>query len=305
MKRISEQTLDSSRFCNDESDESCICCGVSYAGSGAFCIRCRAPLDLSRTVKTRGAPARFVPVLGASGAGKTVYLGLLLDLLAKGTSRLQGLATSACSVKLQELATTALAHRLFPEKTPSEADEWQWVHCEVTGHKKRKGYLDIITPDFAGEAIAQEVEQPGTYHAIRHVILKACGMLILCDSLRVRDAALHEDIFAMKLASYLVHLHETTQGKQQKVTVPIAIVFTKSDCCPEAEEDPQRFAESNLPRMLQFCQRKFDQFRFFASSVVGSSATRVDHYGCRTLVPLHIEPRGVTEPLEWIMDCCR
>ena len=65
--------------------------------------------------------------------------------------------------------------------------------------------------------------------------------------------------------------------------------------------DPDRFVRNNLPRLLQFCERKFSTFRFFASSVVGSSATLVDPYGCRTQIPFHIEPRGITEPLEWII----
>ena len=177
------------------------------------------------------------------------------------------------------------------------------MHCEVNGCKKAKKHVDIITPDFAGESIAQEIEQPGTYKAIQHVVLKSHGMLVLCDSLRVRDEGLREDLFAMKLASYLVQLHESKDTKLTQLRTPIAIVFTKSDACPDVAADPARFAAANLPRLLQFCDRKFARFRFFASSVVGSSATRVDAYGCRTQVPFHIEPRGVTEPLEWIMDC--
>jgi hypothetical protein len=303
MKRISEQVLESTRFCEQESDESCVCCGVQYAGSGSFCIRCQSPTELSRTVRRRGTPPQFVPVLGASGAGKTVYLGLLLDVLSKGTQSIKGLATSAFCIALQELATTALENRRFPEKTPAEADEWQWVHCEVSSRARSKAYADVITPDFAGEAIAQEIEQPGLYPAIGHVVSQSHGLLILCDSIRVRDAGLGEDLFAMKLLSYLTHLHEAkTSGRtRQKLQRPIAIVFTKTDSCPEARDDPDRFARSNLPRLVQFCDNKFSHYRFFASSVVGSSATLVDRFGCRTEIPFHIEPYGITEPLEWII----
>ena len=304
MKRIAEQTLESTKYLTEEESESCICCGVRYAGTGPFCVRCQAPLELSRIVNSRGVPARFVPVLGASGAGKTVYLGLLLDILSKDTQRISGLVTSAVSVRLQEQTTTALQNRRFPDKTPAEADGWQWVHCEVTSHMKPKHYLDIITPDFGGEAIAQEIEQPGSYPAIRQVIAQSHGLLMLCDSVRVRDAALGEDLFAMKFASYLVGLHESLPGSKskQKLDLPIAVVLTKSDVCPEAWDDPATFASSNLPRLLQFCERKFARYRFFASGVVGSSASLMDGYGCRTQIPFHIEPRGITEPLEWILD---
>jgi hypothetical protein len=303
MTRLIEQELQSSRYQNEQAGEGCACCGALYAGKGPFCVSCLAPIEISQTVRRRGTPPRFVPVLGASGAGKTVYLGMLLDILSQGTRPLAGLATSAFSVRLQEQTTTALENRRFPDKTPTEAEGWQWVHCEVTHPKRPKAYADIITPDFAGESIAHEIEQPGSYPAIRHVILQAHGLLVLCDSLRVRDASLGEDLFALKLASYLVQLHEAAAPAKgrQAVDQPLAIVLTKSDVCPEAGADPARFAAANLPRLLQFCRRKFAHYEFFASSVVGSSVTLVDGYGCRTQVPLHIEPRGITEPLDWVL----
>ena len=215
--------------------------------------------SFSQTVRRRKTPPRFIPVLGPSGAGKTVYLGMLLDMLSKGTRQLTGLVTGSFSVGLQIQTTTALEHGRFPEKTPVEAEGWQWVHCEVSSRAKSSVYADIITPDFAGESIAQEVERPGTYPAIRHVLEQAQGLLVLCDSLSVRDAALGEDLFAMKLASYLVQLHENLAGYRQsrKIDLPIAIVLTKADQCADASDDPSTFARSNLPRLLQFCERRF------------------------------------------------
>jgi hypothetical protein len=244
-------------------------------------------------------------VLGASNAGKTVYLGVLLDILSKGTKRMSGLATGAFSVALQEQTTTTLQNRRFPEKTPSESDEWKWVHCEVTSRKRSENYVDIITPDFAGEAIASEIEQPESQPAIRSVIQQSRGLMVLCDSIRVRDVGLGEDLFAIKLASYLVNAHAPPAGTKgrQKCDLPIAVVFTKADSCPEARADATNFAESNLPRLVQFCERQFTRYKFFASSVVGSSATLIDGYGTQTQIPFHIEPCGVIEPLEWIISC--
>lgn len=301
--RLVDRQLETSRYFLTDVQEDCVCCGVTYAGSGPFCMRCMAPLELSRTVRRRGTPPRFIPVLGASGAGKTVYLGMLLDILSKGTQNLAGLTTGSFSMGLQIQTTTALENRRFPEKTPVEAEGWQWVHCEVTGRAMSKAYADVITPDFAGESLAQEIDHPNSYPAIRHVLEKAQGLLVLCDSMRVRDAALGEDLFAMKLASYLVQLHESLPDRRhlRKLEMPLAVVLTKSDECPEAGDNPELFASSNLPRLLQFCQRRFAKHGFFASSVVGSSARLIDAHGCRTQVPLHIEPHGIAEPLEWII----
>jgi len=282
----------------------CVCCGIAYAGGDESCVRCHAPLELSRTVARRGTAPAFVPVLGASGAGKTVFLGMLLDMLSKGAKDRKGLVTGAFSVALQEQTTRALQSQRFPDKTSTESDEWNWVHCEVSTTKRRGTCVDIVTPDIAGEAIAMEIERPKSQPAIRSVIEQSRGMMVLCDSVRVRDNGLEEDLFAIKLTAYLSSLHAEaapSRKRNAKWQSPLAIVLTKADSCPEARDDADHFAKCNLPRLLQFCEQQFACYRFFASSVVGSSATMIDGYGRRTQVPFHIEPRGILEPLEWII----
>ena len=106
----------------------CACCGSKLDDSDVFCGDCETPTSLSQIVATRSGAQSFVSVLGASNAGKTVYLGLLLDILSKGPDDFRGMATSAFSVDLQEQVVTALEQRTFPEKTPSEADAWKWLH---------------------------------------------------------------------------------------------------------------------------------------------------------------------------------
>lgn len=281
----------------------CVICDRHNSEFDNLCSRCMAPAELTRSVQRRGAPARFMAVLGESAAGKTVYLGMLLDILSKGYKNLRGFPNGTFSVTVQQQTMTALQDRLFPEKTASEADQWRWVHCEVTTEERRNEFLDIITPDFAGEAIALEVETPGTYPTIRAVVRKACSLLVLVDSQRARDAGRDEDYFGLKLATYIANLNsEENEGRgQKKVPMPIAILFTKSDTCPEAEEDPARFAASNLPGLANFCERNFANHCFFATGVAGGTATVTSDHGFRLRIPLHVEPHGVIEPLEWIM----
>ncbi|MCG8651241.1 MAG: hypothetical protein MI861_15490, partial [Pirellulales bacterium] len=62
----------------------CVCCETRLAGRDEFCPECQTPASLSQTVASRGEEQNFISVLGASNAGKTVYLGLLLDILSKG-----------------------------------------------------------------------------------------------------------------------------------------------------------------------------------------------------------------------------
>lgn len=281
----------------------CVCCEKPTVDHGGLCTHCQAPIELSRSAEKRQSASRFVSVLGASGAGKTVYLGMLLDMLSKGALRLQGLPNSPFSVAVQQHTINALQDRRFPEKTPSEADNWRWVHCEVTDVGRRKKHVDVVTPDFAGEAIAMEIEHEGSYPTIQTVVSRSDSLLVLFDSTRARDAGRDEDFFAMKLMSYVARQHATQGAKPNSaIKTPIAIVFTKSDTCAEAMQDPRQFAQSTLPGLVQSCSRLFTNHQYFAASVVGSMAIAVDGFGRQMHLPLHVEPHGIVEPLRWIMD---
>lgn len=298
-----EQVMQSTKFLTEDARNECVCCGQTSFDSGV-CANCQAPLELSRTVRTRGKPPRFVSVLGASGAGKTVYLGFLLDILSKGARNVRGLPNNSFSVAVQEQTISALEQRRFPEKTASEADHWSWVHFEVRNAKKSRQYFDIVTPDLAGEAIGIEVDHPGTYPAIHSMVEQSRAILVLFDSVHVRDSGREEDVFALKLASYIhnLRMHGADPKRKQKDDLRIAIVFTKSDWCPEARNDPAEFAAEHMPGLIQYCEQSLANHAFFAASVVGSSATMIDRYGCEAQIPFHIEPHGILEPLEWIMQ---
>jgi hypothetical protein len=287
---------------SEEQAPLCACCDHPLSSKYDYCDHCYAPLSLTETTLLREGPQRFLSVLGASGAGKTVYLGLLLDLLGSGADRLRGVATSTFSIELQQSVVTALERRAFPAKTPVEPDRWNWVHSEIQSQTQESAW-DLISPDIAGESIEMEMQHPGTFPAIAGTIAKSSGLMILCDSLRVRDAGPGEDLFAMKLATYIAQVHgESRQTflKRKRVNASLAIVFTKCDASPEARENPQRFAENNTPRLVEYCRGHFARHAFFAASVAGSTITIGDVNGVRQQVPLHVEPRGIIEPLQWL-----
>lgn len=285
----------------------CICCDHSLKSKDDYCPECDTPAQISRTVSGRSERQNFISVLGASNAGKTVYIGMLLDILSKGPESFRGLATSAFSIELQEQVVTALEERRFPEKTPAEADAWKWMHCQLSiAEKKRQRHFDLISPDFAGEAIAIEVNQSGTYPAINHIVRKSGGILILCDSMKVRDSGSGEDLFAMKLASYIAQTHNIASHPRiprLRASGPsIAIVFTKSDGCPDAIDNPTAFAKHNTGRLYEFCRQTFPRHAFFSSSVAGNSSRITDSRGRTVNIPFHIQPRGILEPLKWIVE---
>ncbi len=297
---------------NDHEDDAeldriaCICCDAEVTEYDPCCYECHAPMEMSRSVAARGVQPDFISVLGASNAGKTVYLGLLLDMLGSRSSPIRGAAQGTFSISLQEQVVNALQQCRFPEKTPTESDLWKWLHCEISWAQSKKSskQIDFIAPDFAGEAVASELEQAGLYPAIRHVVSRSCGVLLLCDSTEVRDSGAREDLFAMKIASYISDLHRQSAHSKPATLPSIAIVFTKSDTCPEAEDDPDLFAQNNMPRFVDFCDRKLPAHRFFAASVIGAACMITDDELGHRNIPLHIQPRGVIQPLQWLVTQC-
>lgn len=285
----------------------CICCGSPLTVKDFVCRQCSAPSALSYTASQSPDATNFVSVLGASNAGKTVYLGMLLDILSKEGGNISGAPTSTFSVNLQEHVITALERREFPEKTPSEPDMWNWVQCELTLREKRSvRRMELISPDLAGEAIAYEVQQTGTYPIIQQVVRRSSGVMILCDSIRVRAASSTDDLFAMKLAAYVAQLHGLSQADQSQrkaaSSPSVAIVFTKCDACPEAIENPKEFAANNMPRLVEFSRRTFSRHQYFAAGIAGNTAVLNESGKNPQRIPLHVEPRGIVEPLDWLVS---
>jgi hypothetical protein len=266
--------------------------------SGSACSRCFAPAEVIRSIVTRDRPPRFVGVLGPTNVGKTVYLGMLLDLLSRGAGGLFGVAHSAFSLELHRNLILALERQRFPGKTPSEPDRWQWVHCEVTGNKKGPE-CDIVTPDVAGEVVAAELANPRSYPTVRALIGKCSALIVLVDILQVVAEGQGQELFAMQLITYLDSLR--LSAKRGKVQVPVAVVFTKADLCEEPLQDPAAFARSNAPALHRLCEARLGRYRFFASGVAGSAAKLIDRDGRESLVPLRIEPRGIIDPLAWLL----
>ena len=274
-----------------------LCDGPIYQGDA--CRGCHAPANLIESILTRERAPRFVGVLGPTGAGKTVYLGMLLDMLARGAGGLHGLARGPCSLALHRNLVLALGRQRFPDKTPSEPDRWQWVHCEVSAGK-RGPLFDIVTPDVAGEAVMAELERPKSNPTIRALVGKCSALVVLADILEVVAEGQGQELFAMQLISYLDAIHPAPK-RRGKIDVPVALVFTKADLCEEAVPDPEAFARANAPALVRLGATRLKHFRIYCSGVAGSTARLVDRGGLETLVPLRVEPRGIIEPFAWVM----
>lgn len=293
--------MDSYRLAQYSVQVPCFICEGGNSFDAEVCRHCQAPMALAHQATSHKKPPQLVAVLGSADAGKTVYLGMLIDMLSRGQNALQLLARGAFSVSLQQASMSALGNCEFPEKTPNEPDRWNWIHCQVHALKKRHP-TELIMPDVSGEAILEEVDHPHAYPVIRAFLSKCVGCLILVDASRLMEGEKDQDFFAMKILSYLNEMDNNP--KTGWSTRPISLVFTKSDQCEVCFDDPSEFARKHAPGLWHHCQQRFKETRFFAAGVAGACAFHMELDGARQ-VPLRVEPRGIVEPFQWVASQAR
>ena len=276
----------------------CYICGEGNTSHAELCRNCFAPMALTHQARSQGVSPQMVACLGATGAGKTVYLGMLMDILSRNQRTLQLLARGAFSISLQQSTMAALARCEFPNKTPGEPDRWHWVHCQVA-MMARKQKLELVLPDLAGEALMEELDHPNAFPVLRSLLTHCAGVTVLIDAQRIEEGEGDQEFFTMKLLSYLAELSAESPISWQKR--PVALIFSKADLTENCFDDPLAYAERHLPGLIAHCRERFSKFRFFAAGVAGAVGYR-RRGGARILYPLRIEPRGIVEPFLWLME---
>lgn len=275
----------------------CFICDGANRCDADLCSHCGAPLALAFPNETTVSDRHLVAVLGTPAAGKTVYLGMLTDILSRQRDPLQVLARGAFSVSLQQEAMAALARRQFPRSTPMTPESWNWVHCEVNGARPKKRF-ELILPDLAGKAFLGEIEPGEAVPAVRGLLTKCSAALLIVDTEQVENGSQEQDVLAMQLVNYLSNLvKDRKSGWRSR---PVAVVFAKSDCSEACLSDPAAYARERSRGLYRLCQERLKRHQFFAVSVVGGCAT-ASWSGGRISVPLRIEPRGIVEPFKWIV----
>lgn len=279
--------------------QSCMICEAPNRGGALVCEHCAAPMSL-RQDSENGQGLRIVSVLGDSNAGKTMYLGFLLDMLSQRAGDFESVPKAAHVVDLQHSVMNHLAMRSFPPKTPVESSEWSWAYHQVTKRGRRGKRIDLVMPDLAGEAIAAEVTTPSTFRVIQRLLGMSSGVILLVDAAMAANGSMQPDFFGLKIMSYIDGLFRSKF--RRRIKMPIAVVLSKSDYCTDCFDDPRRFAQANLNRFWNMCQNRFSNTEFFACSVVGSLGYAVSNDDDYVRpIPLHATPVGVLEPFEWIM----
>lgn len=290
--------MDSYRLAQYSVQVPCFICGGGNSFDSELCRQCQAPMALAHQAKLQKVAPQLVAAIGSADAGKTVYLGMLTDMLSRANDELQLLARGAFSVSLQQMTMSSLANCEFPGKTPNEPDRWNWIHCQVKSARKRLP-IELVIPDLSGEAILEEIDHPHTYPVIREFLLKCAGVLVLIDAVRLREGDKNQDFFAMKIMSYLSELD--SDPKTGWPSRPISLILTKADRAETAFDAPAQFAQKHAPGLWQHCQQRFANCNFFASGVAGSCAAQMELGGLKP-IPLRVEPRGMIEPFAWLVQ---
>lgn len=278
----------------------CLICEQKNGMDALVCASCGAPMALIQEAVVQDRDPCIVTVVGDSNVGKTVYLGMLLDMLSNRADDFESVPKGAYSVNLQHSVVSHISMRMFPPKTAMEVDDWHWAYYQVRKRSRANDVYDLVMPDMAGEAIAAEVANPKTFQVVRALMEKSAGAVLLVDGALAAAGSPQPDFFALKLMSYLDGVMGSKSRK--KLTTPVAVVLSKGDYCPEVFDDPRAFAQSNLNRLWNMCESRFENYDFFATSVVGALAYGSDESDNVVSYPLHIAPRGVLEPFEWVLD---
>lgn len=280
----------------------CLVCDAENCCSAERCRRCHAPMALAHQTHLLKQKPHLIAVLGPSGVGKTAYLGMLMDILTRQIGLLRSTARGPMSISLQQATTTALATGWFPEKTARQPEHWHWVHCQFNCRRRRRP-VELVIPDLSGDALAEETERSGRYPAIRALLAKCSGLIVLADAQRLQAGDHSQDYVTLKLLSLLSELHDEQQGNRRSRAAerrPLALVLTKADTCDGCIGAAREFAEAHADALWSDCQARFPRHDVFACSVAGATAYR-DSYGRRQHVPLRIEPHGIVEPFGWLM----
>jgi len=296
MTKTVVQPLDSYRLAEYAKSFDCYVCEGANAVDADMCRHCMAPMALSHQATSQHVRPHLIAVIGSPNAGKTVYLGMLTDMLSRRHYDLQLLGRGAFSIRLQQNTISALARGEFPDRTSEQPDHWDWVHCQV--HQSRRPPTEMIIPDISGECMIEEIEHPNSFPSIQSFLRKCSGLLLLVDSSRLEEGELDQDFLPMKIVSYLSEL----EPKRRKGwgNRPVGIVYTKADQSSVLYANPVSYAATHTPGLVRICSQRFKRVEYFATSVAG----RCGIYGSENSpypVPLRVEPNGIVEPFRWLV----
>ncbi len=118
MSRMNIEPLESYRLGRYALPIPCLLCGHDNLFDADACRHCSAPMALARSAlrQKKHTIPQVLATLGPDGSGKSVFLGVLLDILSRQRERMDFTTCDASSVALQQEAIAALRVANFPRQ---------------------------------------------------------------------------------------------------------------------------------------------------------------------------------------------
>lgn len=190
------------------------------------CRHCHNPLP-ERYGKT---PVHFIPVIGITGAGKTVYLSQLMRNMQRYVAKV-GLSASSLADSTTNFTqdNAIVARRALPGSTPSQRlQQPLFYSLERGGSGEEKSTHTIVLYDVAGEVLAD----PNLTRVYAPFIEHADGLVLLVDPMQFEGLRYGESD-ALDLDSptkVLDTIHGIVAGSaDKKCDVPCAVCVSKVD----------------------------------------------------------------------------
>ncbi|MEM8679729.1 MAG: hypothetical protein AAGF97_10295 [Planctomycetota bacterium] len=310
MSRYNIQPLDSFRLSRCQLPIECHLCGHDNLFDADACRHCYAPISIARAMHDEKKPISpsIVTAIGADGSGKTMLLGMLLDILSRQRERTDVTTCDSSSVALQQEAMAALARGEFPAPTSSEPEHWKWAHCRLRRRSKKQP-AEVYFVDVSGRSVIYELAHRGNCPLVGGLFSKSQCFLLTIDAMRVHEGDKDEEFYAMQMLSRILEVRErdaqserTFKGRRTPTMIPnVALVLTKVDQCEACFDNPREYAKGRLANLVQLLEDSFPKHEFFGVSIVGAQGIRRSSEGRRQFAPLRVEPRGVMEPFRWIV----
>src|SRR5262245_65738884 len=102
MTHLAQIPLETYLLAQQAAPMASLVCDYANCCSAARCRNCQPPMALAHQTQSIKKRPHIVAVIGASGAGKTVYLGLLMDMLTRHVGLLRSTARGPMSISLQQ-----------------------------------------------------------------------------------------------------------------------------------------------------------------------------------------------------------
>ncbi len=240
-----------------------------------------------------------ISMLGFPGAGKTVYLTTLFDQLQRREEAGVRVRFTPYGRETIEAVTTNLnllssGTWLLPTP-PGSVFPYRANATIGVGLFQRKFKIEIA--DWAGEKMAElNPSEPAWLHKTDYFkfVIQSDAVILALDAGSVwkSDRATREKIQNAYVAAFQVLAEEKGATERQQLRAPVALVFLKVDLCPP--DKPVDELNHLVDRLISVCEARCQHFKVFYVSAVGG----VQEDG---RPPEEISPKGVVEPLIWIL----